>query len=61
MTAENKREYPRRERTEGMTAENKREYPRRERTEGKIAESMRSYPSVGKSGKSVVANYWRMC
>ena len=50
-----------RESGEGMTAENKREYPRRERTEGKTAESMRSYPSVGKSGKSVVANYWRMC
>ena len=48
MTAENTREYPRRKRTEGMT-------------EGKTAESMRSYPSVGKSGKSVVANYWRMC
>gem|GEM_PF-4986718 len=44
-----------------MTEENTREYPRQERTEGRTAESMRSYPSVGKSGKSVVANYWRMC
>lgn len=54
-----------RESGEGMTAENTREYPRWERTEGMTAgmtaESMRSYPSVGKSGKSVVANYWRMC